>query len=147
MKDDINSSGQNNTVKNHFNPHLGISLNRKSLYFTVDGHTCLYTFCCNRKTSQQQRRNVCKYTWHHKYGVLNGQFTSKSKRGHGGEGKVLAGIWRGKKAAYKFVPVKGKPFFRNMNNFMRDVLLELNEMIQYNETQSDLVVPFYGHYR
>lgn len=106
-----------------------------SIYFTIDGYTCHcpQTPCQNRLIER----------WRYLNGVLNGQF--KQVVGHGGEGNVLEGVWCGVKVAYKFVKVHRKSI--TWNEAMNDLRSRLNESIQYNETQSDLVVPFYAHYR
>ena len=113
----------------------------KSMYFTIDGYNCrCVILTCSNNVFQESLLEPYRYL----NGVLNGQF--KRVVGHGGEGSVLEGIWCGVKAAYKFVPIenmKNQGYDENMGELRR----RLNESIQYNGTQSRLVVPFYAHYR
>ena len=62
-------------------------------------------------------------------------------------GIVLEGIWCGQKAAYKFVPIENLKLQGSYKDNMSELRIRLNESIQYNETQSNFVVPFYAHYR
>ena len=109
----------------------------KSIYFTIDQYTCR---CC-----QQPCTNALIEPWRYTNGVLNGQF--KRVVGKGGEGSVLEGLWCGQKAAYKFVPITNQTFLNSVGDGMNELKRRLNESIQYNETQSNFVVPFYAHYR
>ena len=109
----------------------------KSVYYTIDGYTC--------RCSQSPCLNQLHDSWRYLNGVLNGQF--KRVVGHGGEGSVLEGIWCGQKAAYKFVKITNLKFKSGYKDNMNELRRRLNESIQYNGTQSDLVVPFYAHYR
>ena len=121
-----------------FNLHSDASYKSmpKSIYFTVDGYNC--------RCSQSLCQNRLLDPWRYLNGVLNGQF--KRVVGHGGEGSVLEGIWCGQKAAYKFVPIENLKL-QEYTDQMSGLRRRLNESIQYNGTQSDLVVPFYAHYR
>ena len=111
----------------------------KSIYFTIDGYTC--------RCSQSPCQNRLLDPWRYLNGVLNGQFTRVV--GQGGEGRVLEGMWCGVKAAYKFVPIENLKIQAKTSykDEMGELRRRLNESIQYNGTQSDLVVPFYAHYR
>ena len=129
----------NHTQYAIYNLHSDASFNSmpKSVYFTVDGYTC--------RCSQPPCQNRLLGPWRYLNGVLNGHF--KRVVGHGGEGSVLEGIWCGQKAAYKFVPIENLKLQEKYEDYMSELRRRLNESIQYNGTQSDLVVPFYAHYR
>ena len=111
----------------------------KSVYYTVNGYKCL-TSC-----SQQLCPNALLDEWHYSNGVLGAHFSRVI--GHGGEGRVLEGLWCGKRAAYKFVPISIRRFIDNYTELMSELRRCLNESIQYTGTQCDLIVPFYAHYR
>ena len=63
---------------------------------------------------------------------------------------VVEGCWCGKKAAFKFVPIKrrvGKTFVGEVEEIVEGLQKALNESRHLGEAQIDHFVPFYGHYR
>ena len=121
------------------NLHLDTSFDslQKSIYFTIDGYTC--------HCSQSHCSNTLLGPWRYSTGVLNGKFTRVI--GRGGEGIVLEGLWCGEKSAFKFVQISNQTYHVYVKDSIKELRRRLNEAVQYSETQSDLVVPFFAHYR
>ena len=143
----MRENGANPHVRNHknrtqyaiYNLHSDASFKSvpKSIYFTIDGYKC--------RCSQSPCQNFLLESWRYLNGVLNGQF--KRVIGKGGEGSVLEGVWCGIRVAYKFVEISSQKLATDYEESMSELRRRINESIQHNGTQSDLVVPFYAHYR
>lgn len=136
----------------------------KSLYFTTSDYPChcsrqvigtsmygfwylyrIYNIYINQTRSQTSCPCGLGESWRYSNGVLNGQFTHVI--GRGGEGSVIEGMWCGIKSAYKFVPISNERFIENIDESRKELERRLNESVQCSEAQSDLVVPFFAHYR
>ena len=109
----------------------------KSIFYTVDPIKCQ----CQRASCT----NPFKQAWYYTNGVFNGQF--KCVIGRGGEGIVIEGEMCGISVVFKFVSITEQQFMEKVSDGLVELRKRLNEARQYDGTQSDLIVQFYGHFR
>ena len=112
----------------------------RSIYHVVDPFQCQCTRqpCSHFLTPFQP-------AWYYATGVFDGKF--KRVVGRGGEGVVVEGMMCGAAVVFKFVIVKKRKVTFLISDTLTELRKRLNEARQYDGTQSELVVPFYGHYR
>ena len=110
---------------------------QNSIYHTIVPYkcNCLSSPCSNPFDDQ----------WYYKNGVFGYKFTRII--GRGGESTVIESELCGTKVALKYVKVKTRKSNVLMLDAHDNLARRLNELIQYRTIKSDLIVPFYGHYR
>ena len=109
----------------------------KSIFHTIDPIKCQ----CHR----QPCSNPFKQAWYYTNGVFDGKF--KRVIGQGGERIVIEGEMCGIEVVFKFVKMTEQQFMQNISDGLAELRKRLNEARQYDGTQSELIVPFYGHFR
>ena len=109
----------------------------KSIFHTVDPIKCQ----CQR----QPCGNPFKQTWFYTNGVFDGIFKRIIEEGD--EGVVVEGEMCGVPVAFKFVKVTEQHFKNLASDGLAELRKRLNEGRQYDGTESELIVKFYGHFR
>ena len=83
--------------------------------------------------------------WYYINGVFPGEFDEEV--GKGSEGYVISGLWKGIKAAFKFVEIKEQTGQAFVDEGLKDLRKRLTEINALKEVQGSCILQEYGHFR
>ena len=113
---------------------------QKSVYFSVRPFSCL----CQDATKQKCQINLSQ-PWFYTDGCLDGQF--EKKIGTGASSIVIKGKYHGQAAAFKFVKIGKQERNTTLEEIMKELNKQLNELNSITNTEGHKILKLLGHYR